>query len=118
MFPTIFNFGYYQPEPKVKFDCYWYRDYHDMNAMIPTCRLHPDEYEIDGKICKDCKEYHSKWHPTKADEIRKMSDEQLVSLLADNGCPAGETSNGECLKEGSITCEQCWLQFLRMEVAE
>ena len=65
---------------RCKEDCYWYREEIDMGAHIPYCTC-KTKFSIEPDDCKDCEQYHSKYHPTNADTIRAMSDEKLAEEL-------------------------------------
>ena len=84
-----------------KTDCYWYDEDHDMNACWPYCRR---DNRIDTILkCDVCQFYHSKWRPTNADKIRRMTDEELAEFL----CEIRPTN-------GFLTIE--WLAWLKKEL--
>lgn len=72
-----------------------------MNATFPCCKLIKDCDILDS--CDKCKKYHSKYHPTNADRIRQMSDEELAEFL-----------NEVCPAERFLT--KTWLEWLKKEV--
>ena len=53
-----------------------------MNATFPCCKLSDNCDILDS--CDRCKEYHSKYHPTNADYIRQMTDEELAAWIWEN----------------------------------
>lgn len=72
--------GCWMTYPRCKEDCYWYREWQDMGAHIPYCRCKNTDF-IKPQDCENCEQYHSKYKPTNADKIRKMSDEKLAEWL-------------------------------------
>lgn len=70
--------------PHYKEDCYWYREWQDMNARIPYCKYRKFPADTIGpNDCESCKQYHSKYKPSNADRIRAMTDEELAEWLAE-----------------------------------
>ena len=106
----------YPESMRCKEDCYWYREWQDMNANIPYCKCKNVDF-IEPKDCSNCEQYHSKSKPTKADSIRAMSDEQLAEFLKNirfknGGCP---TDMSKCKNN---SCYDCWLDWLRQEAGK
>ena len=57
-------------------------------------------------------DYEQDYEPkltTNADRIRSMSDEELADCLAPTGCPY------DICPEAGITCNKCWLDWLKQE---
>lgn len=46
---------------------------------------------------------------TNGDQFRAMVDEELADFLAPTGCPYG------ICPEAGITCNKCWLEWLKAE---
>ena len=71
---------WYREEPEYKEDCYWYSEWQDMNAHIPTCKAgkNMDSLGLCLENCKDCDSYHSRYEPTNADKVRAMTDGELA----------------------------------------
>lgn len=59
------------------------------------------------------------YYPSNADRIRAMSVEELAEAFA-NACPEGKTVNRCCtyFAKGGRGCHDCWLDWLKQEVAE
>lgn len=104
--------------PRCKDDCYWYDERQDMGGHIPYCRCKKANF-IEPKDCENCEQYHSKFKPTKADKIRKMSDEELAQLFVQISLwrkPATyDAVSGFCLDDGVVK-EKEWLEWLKQEV--
>jgi len=64
----------------LKEDCYWYSEEHDMGARIPYCGCKSGR-PIESKDCENCEKYHNRYHKTKGDSIRSMTDEELAECL-------------------------------------
>jgi hypothetical protein len=89
--------------PHYKEDCYWYGEWQDMNARIPYCKCKKYPADTIGpNDCESCKQYHSKYKPSKADRIRAMSDEELAYFMA----------NIEPCRESA------WLDWLKQEATD
>ena len=71
--------------PRCKEDCYWYEEWQDMSAHIPYCRCKGEDF-INPKDCENCEQYHSKYKPTNADHIRRMTDEELAEWINKHDC--------------------------------
>lgn len=105
--------------PRCKEDCYWYEEWQDMNAHIPYCRCKGADF-IKPQDCENCEQYHSKYKPTNADKIRKMSDEKLAAWIADiamcNNCRAKNMDIKKPCKGLYDGCKGNWLDWLKQEV--
>lgn len=89
-----------------KDDCYWYDEWQDMGGHIPHCRL-KKAVSIEPKDCENCEQYHSKYKPTRADKIRKMSDEKLAEWIVHKTEGNGFDGYDESVK--------AWLEWLKQE---
>lgn len=89
---------------RLKEDCYWYWEDHDMGARIPFCTARKGSDPLE--TCDGCGEYHSKHRRTQGDRIRSMSDRELAFYLH-----AVQTGGGPAT-------EGTWLRMLQSEVVE
>lgn len=106
--------------PHYKEDCYWYGEWQDMNARIPYCKCKKYPADTIGpNDCESCKQYHSKYKPSKADSVRAMTDEELAKWIALHPClPNCPAQTEECFKSSkSESCAKRWLDYLKEEVA-
>lgn len=77
------------------------------------CSIPNRSVEYGPLCCSDCTDQH----PSNADSIRAMTDEELAELL-DGGC--GAVRNGACpnVEMPFILCRECWLEWLRQEAQD
>ena len=55
-------------------------------------------------------------HPTNADKIRHMTDEELAKFIEQASCPpTTKKIYHECTKDD---CVPCWLEWLKQEVSD
>lgn len=102
--------------PRCKEDCYWYEEWQDMNAHIPYCRCKRADF-IKPQDCENCEQYHSKYKPTNADHIRRMTDEELAEFIAYNtSCQTCVVRKGESYECQYTNCSTAWLDWLKQEV--
>ena len=74
----------------------------------------PNRSEEYGPMCRsDCTDKH----PSNADRIRAMSDEELVKFAMNNQCPPGNYFDQNLCTNAALTgkCEKCWLDWLKQE---
>ncbi len=106
--------GCWMTYPRCKEDCYWYEEWQDMGAHVPYCRCKRADF-IEPKDCENCKQYHSKYKPIKADRIRAMNDEELAKYLWNirNAERCVISDQKRCVMFDD--CIACWLDWLRQE---
>ena len=109
---------WYREEPEYKEDCYWYSEWQDMNAHIPTCKAgkNMDSLGLCLENCKDCDSYHSRYKPINADKVRAMTDEDLALFLNKVHIICDSVSKEDPWCE--YDCVECTLKWLRKEVAD
>ena len=103
--------------PRCKEDCYWYEEWQDMSAHIPYCRCKKVDF-IKPRDCENCEQYHSKYKPTHADKIRKMSDEKLAEWLVmiEKRVIEKAMSKPQYYTDEELKAD--WLDWLKQEVEE
>ena len=105
--------GCWMAYPRCKEDCYWYEEWQDMGAQVPYCRCKRAGF-IEPKDCENCKQYHSKYKPTKADRIRAMTDEELADWYFNEFFrKVPYCRKEECYEDAP--CEECLLDWLKQE---
>lgn len=111
--------------------CYWSEDVQDMGATYTCCRLREkagDLKPVGYKDCAECPEYHSKYKKTKGDEMREMSDTELMNFMSIicRACPPVPIEREQCAKIFKVMgrcdgdpelCKKCWGAWLREEAA-
>ena len=85
-----------------------------MNGCIYRTKDNECDLWTDGKHHSWCDPDCTDRHPSNADRIRAMSDEELAGYLNVLKCPPGRMALGHNCK-GDGFCRNCWLKWLRQE---
>ena len=85
-----------------------------MNGCVYRTKDNECDLWTDGKHKSFCDPDCNDKHPTNADRIRDMTDEELAKYL-DGFCIS---QSWECPKNHKINCYDCWLEWLKQECEE